>query len=152
MISDFYQTIDDGLSEKLGPVLFQMPPKFSYDEERLERIIKNLNPSFNNVAEFRHVSWWREDVYKALAEHNISFCGQSYPGLPDEVIKNTPSVYYRFHGVPNLYRSRYSIEFLQNVINVVKDNPQIKQGWFYFNNDYDAIGVINAKEMLGMII
>jgi uncharacterized protein YecE (DUF72 family) len=151
MISDFYETINDGLREKLGPVLFQMPPRFSYDEERLERIITNLNPSFNNVTEFRHVSWWREDVYKVLAEHNITFCGQSYPGLPDEVIKNTPSVYYRFHGVPKLYRSRYSVEFLQKVVNEVKDNPQIKQGWFYFNNDYDAIGVINAKEMLEMI-
>ncbi len=151
MISDFYQTINDGLREKLGPVLFQMPPKFSYDEERLERIIKNLNPSLNNIAEFRHVSWWREDVYQALAENNITFCGQSYPGLPGDVIKNTPSVYYRFHGVPNLYRSRYSIGFLQNVVNAVKENPKIKQGWFYFNNDYDAIGVINAKEMIAMI-
>ncbi len=151
MISDFYETINDGLREKLGPVLFQMPPKFSYDEERLERIIKNLNPSFNNVAELRHVSWWREDVYQALAENNITFCGHSYPGLPGDVIENTPSVYYRFHGVPKLYRSRYSIEFLQNVVNAVKENPQIKQGWFYFNNAYDAIGVINAKELIGMI-
>ena len=151
MISDFYETINDGLREKLGPVLFQLPPRFSYDEERLDRIIKNLNTSFNNVAEFRHGSWWREDVYKALAENNITFCGQSYPALPDEMIANTSEVYYRFHGVPNLHRSRYSMEFLQNVANAVKKSPQIKQGWFYFNNDYDAIGVMNAKEMLEMI-
>ncbi len=151
MISDFYETINNGLQEKLGPVLFQMPPRFSYDEERLERIIKNLNPSFNNVAEFRHVSWWREDVYKILADHNISFCGMSYPGLPDQVIENTSSVYYRFHGVPNLYRSPYSEEFLQNVVNAVKNNAKIKEGWFYFNNDYDAVGVRNAKEMMGMV-
>ena len=151
MITSFYDTINNGLQEKLGPVLFQCPPRFSYDEERLERIIKNLNPTFNNVAEFRHVSWWREDVYKALAEHNITFCGMSHPTLPDQVIQNTPSVYYRFHGVPTLYRSPYSIEFLQNVVNAVKHSPNEQEGWFYFNNDYDAVGVKNAKEMIGLI-
>lgn len=147
MISDFYETINAGLQEKLGPVLFQMPPRFSYDEQRLDRIINSLNPSFNNVAEFRHVTWWREDVYKALAENNITFCGMSHPTLPDNVIENTASVYYRFHGVPNLYNSPYSEESLQNVINVVKENPGVKEGWFYFNNDFNAIAPANAKEM-----
>jgi len=150
MINDFYGTINDGLQEKLGAVLFQMPPRFSYNEERLERIINSLNPSFNNVTEFRHVSWWCEDVYKALADNNISFCGQSHPLLPDDVIINTASVYYRFHGVPNLYRSPYSEEFLQKVVDAAKSNEKVKQGWFYFNNDYDAVGVRNAKEMLGL--
>lgn len=150
MISDFYGTINDGLREKLGPVLFQMPPRFSYDEERLERIINTLNPSFNNVTEFRHVSWWREDVYKALAEHKITFCSQSHPLLPDDVIGNTQSVYYRFHGVPELYRSPYSKQFLQKVANAVENNKNVKQGWFYFNNDYDAVGARNAEEMMAM--
>jgi uncharacterized protein YecE (DUF72 family) len=151
MISDFYDTINNGLQEKLGPVLFQMPPRFNYDEERLDRIIKSLDPSFNNVTEFRHVSWWREDVYKKLAENKITFCGQSHPLLPDDVIQNRPSVYYRFHGVPNLYRSPYSKEFLQNVVSAVKHNKGTKEGWFYFNNDYDAVGVNNAKEMIELI-
>jgi uncharacterized protein YecE (DUF72 family) len=148
MLSDFYGTINDGLQEKLGPVLFQMPQRFTYNEQKLERIIESLNPSFNNVTEFRHVSWWREDVYKALAENNIAFCGMSHPALPDEVIENTSLVYYRFHGVPNLYRSPYSTTFLQHVINAVKSNSKIKQGWFYFNNDYDAVAIGNAKEMI----
>lgn len=152
MISDFYATINEGLQEKLGPVLFQLPPRFSYHEERLERIIKNLDPSFNNVVEFRHETWWREDVYKTLSENKITFCGQSHPLLPDEVIENTPSAYYRFHGVPNLYRSPYSIEFLQHIVNAVKSNAKnVKEGWFYFNNDYDAVGVRNAKEMKTLV-
>jgi uncharacterized protein YecE (DUF72 family) len=150
LISSFYETINNGLQEKLGPTLFQMPPSFSYDEQRLERIINTLDASFNNILEFRHLSWWREDVFKALADHNITFCGMSYPGLPDDVIQNTPVIYYRFHGVPNLYRSPYSAEFLQNVVNAVKENKHAEQGWFYFNNDYDAVGVANAKEMIGI--
>jgi uncharacterized protein YecE (DUF72 family) len=151
LLTSFYSTINNGLQEKLGPVLFQMPPGFHYDEEKLERIINSLNPSFTNVVEFRHISWWRDDVYKKLAEHQVAFCGMSHPSLPDEVIHNTLSVYSRFHGVPDLYRSPYSIEFFQKVVDTVKHNPTIKQGWFYFNNDYDAVGVRNAKEMMGLV-
>ena len=151
-ITDFYETSNNGLKEKLGPVLFQLPGRLAFNEERLERITNSLNPSFNNVLEFRHESWWREDVYKALAERNITFCGMSHPSLPDDVIVNTSTVYYRFHGVPDLYRSPYSKEFLQRVANAVKSDKQAKTGWFYFNNDFDAVGVRNAEDMITLIV
>lgn len=151
LITSFYDTINNGLQEKLGPVLFQLPPSFIYDDQKLDRIINSLNPSFKNVLELRHVSWWNSAVYQKLAEHNITFCGMSHPTLPDEVIQNTPIVYYRFHGVPMLYRSAYSKDFLQKVVNAVKQNPDNREGWFYFNNDFDAIGVGNAKDMILLI-
>jgi uncharacterized protein YecE (DUF72 family) len=132
--------------------LFQMPPSYNYTDERLDKIINSLNPSFKNALEFRHVSWWNSDVYKKLTKHKITFCGMSHPVLPDDVIANTDEVYYRFHGVPDLYRSRYSIEFLQKVANQIKHNKNIKEAWCYFNNDYDAIGVFNARELEGLMI
>jgi uncharacterized protein YecE (DUF72 family) len=150
LIYSFYDTINNGLLEKLGPVLFQMPPRFYYDEERLERIINALDPAFNNVLELRHISWWRQDVYDALAKHNITFCGMSHPELPTDIIQNTSSVYYRFHGVPNLYQSPYSTEELQKVVDTLKQNKNTKQAWFYFNNDIDVHAVYNAKEMITM--
>lgn len=151
LITSFYDTINNGLQEKLGPVLFQMPPSVHYSEEKLDKIVQSLNPLFNNILEPRHVSWWNDEVYKKLAAHNITFCGMSHPTLPDDVIQNTPSVYYRFHGTPNLYRSPYSKDFLQKVVDAVKHNPKARQGWFYFNNDYDAVGVYNAKDMISLI-
>lgn len=151
-ITDFYETSNNGLKEKLGPVLFQLPGRLAYNEERLERIINSLNPSFNNVLEFRHESWWREDVYKALAEQNITFCGMSHPSLPDDVVVNTSTVYYRFHGVPDLYRSAYSKESLQEIVSIVKSDKHIKTGWFYFNNDFDAVGVRNAEDMIALVV
>ena len=75
----------------------------------------------------------------------------SHPLLPDDVITNTNEVYYRFHGVPTLYRSRYSLKFLHKVVDSIKPNSDVKETWCYFNNDYDAIGVINAKEMMGIV-
>jgi uncharacterized protein YecE (DUF72 family) len=151
LISSFYDTINNGLQEKLGPVLFQLPPSYNYTEERLDGIISSLNPTFKNIVEMRHASWWNADVYQSLRKHNISFSGMSHPNLPDDVIKNTPVIYYRFHGVPNLYRSPYSMEFLQKVIDAVQHDIDIKEAWFYFNNDYDAVGVKNAKEMISLI-
>jgi uncharacterized protein YecE (DUF72 family) len=151
LITSFYDTINQGLQEKLGPVLFQLPPSFTYDDEKLQRIINSLNPSFKNVLELRHVSWWNNAVYRKLAKHNITFCGMSHPTLPDEVIQNTSVVYYRFHGVPHLYRSPYSKDFLQKVINQVKQNHDTHESWFYFNNDYDAVGVGNANDMISLL-
>ena len=68
--------------------------------------------SFSNVIEFRDVSWWQKKVFKKLATHNIQFCGISFPGLDDKVIHNTSLVYYRFHGVPRLYKSCYKKDFV----------------------------------------
>ncbi|RCH56107.1 DUF72 domain-containing protein [Mucilaginibacter hurinus] len=151
MLDSFYDTINNGLQAKLGPVLFQMPPRFHYTTDKLERIINNLNPAFNNVLELRHQSWWNPEVYKTLGKHNIAFCGQSHPELPDEVVQNTPVIYYRFHGVPLLYKSPYTTADLKKVITQVKANKKAKQGWFYFNNDIDVEAVYNAKEMIGLV-
>lgn len=148
LITRFYDTLENGLKEKLGPVLFQLPPSFSYNDERLNRIMNSLNPSFKNVVEFRHVSWWNQNVYNKLTDHGVTFCGMSHPLLPDTVIQNTDSVYYRFHGVPNVYRSRYSTEFLRHIVNSITQNNNTNEAWCYFNNDYNAIGVVNAKEMI----
>ncbi|GAB3905946.1 DUF72 domain-containing protein [Mucilaginibacter boryungensis] len=147
LINSFYDTINDGLQAKLGPVLFQLPPSLSYTQERLERIINNLSPAFNNVLEFRHSSWWNPDVIAQLTAHHITFCGMSHPSLPADIIQNTNMVYYRFHGVPLLYKSPYTTAELQQVVNVIKQNKAVNEGWFYFNNDIDVEAVYNAKDM-----
>ena len=107
MLNDFYKTSQAGLHEKLGGILFQFPPQLIYSSDRLKKIISNVNPGFKNVVEFRHASWWNKDVIRQLKKNNIIFCGISYPGLPDKVVKTNPSLYYRLHGVPVLYKSVY---------------------------------------------
>ena len=57
-------------------------------EELLQKIVQQLNPSFINVVEFRHSSWWQTKVRETLSSHNISFCGISHPLLPDEAVVN----------------------------------------------------------------
>jgi uncharacterized protein YecE (DUF72 family) len=151
MISDFYGTIRGGLAEKLGPVLFQLPPRLSYDAERLQRILNQLDPAFNNVLEFRHPSWWQTTVYEQLAAKGVSFCGMSHPELPDEVVINSPVVYYRFHGVTELYRSSYSRSELQDVVDKIRHQDGVDQAWFYFNNDAEVAAITNAKLMMQLM-
>jgi uncharacterized protein YecE (DUF72 family) len=147
MLSDCYGTIREGLQDKLGAVLFQLPGRSAYTEERLQRIVDSLDPGFNNVLEFRHPSWWNEGVYRTLGKHKISFCGMSHPALPDEVILNSPIVYYRFHGTPELYKSPYDTAFLEKVSREISGNKKAKQAFLYFNNDIDGSAIKNAREL-----
>ena len=147
LLADFYGTIKEGLQNKLGCVLFQLPPRTSYTEERLNKILDSLDPSFANVLEFRHPSWWNAEIYNKLAKRKISFCGMSHPSLPDEIIQNTKVLYYRFHGVPELYKSKYDITVLQRFVDEVETSGKTKQAYIYFNNDIGGSAIANAKEM-----
>ncbi len=151
IISDLYAVIIEGLQDKLGCVLFQLPPKAHYTEEHLDKIIESLDPSFSNVLEFRHVSWWNEKVYEKLAKHHISFCGVSHPQLPSDVIQNTSTLYYRFHGVPDLYKSDYSLDTLKNLVEEVKSSTKTERAFVYFNNDIGGSAIKNTKEMIELI-
>jgi uncharacterized protein YecE (DUF72 family) len=107
-----------------------------------------LEPSFDNVLEFRHPGWWCEEVYTALRQQRISFCGMSHPELPDEPVVTGPVVYYRFHGMPELYRSAYSEAELAAFATRIKKIPGVLEVWCYFNNDAAVAAIPNAHTLL----
>lgn len=144
--NDFYDLAARGLGDKLGCVLFQLHPAMEYSESNLENILSTLVPAFNNVLEFRHESWWRREVYRMLRQHNISFSGISYPGLPGAVIRSVPVLYYRFHGVPERYASSYSAGSLEEVADAVKSFRGVKDAYIYFNNDIHGAAITNARD------
>jgi uncharacterized protein YecE (DUF72 family) len=147
LLDDFYSTVHQGLKEKCGCCLFQLPPSYSYTPERLENIINSLDPAFANVMEFRHESWWQEDVFRELAFKKISFCGMSHPTLPSDIIQNSPFFYYRFHGENQLYASKYTDEQLQSFAREVSGMKGIDQAYVFFNNDINTNAIYNAKTL-----
>jgi uncharacterized protein YecE (DUF72 family) len=151
LITEFYDVMQNGLQEKLGCYLFQLPPRIAFTEERLERIINALDTNYPNVVEFRHVTWWNDAVYKKLGANNITFCAQSHPLLPDDVIVNNKLVYYRLHGVPDLYRSPYDMTFLKKIATEIKAHRKAKQAFIYFNNDIEVSAIDNAKQMQQLV-
>lgn len=152
LLSDFYNIIREGLQEKLGCVLFQFFSNVQYSEAFLSKVIGQLDPTFINVLEFRHPSWWNVDVYERLAKHNIVFCGISHPQLPDQVVINNPTVYYRFHGIPQLYYSAYTPEYLQQVMDAVKSDAAVQNAFFYFNNTAQGSAIMNAQFLLQQFV
>lgn len=146
MVNDFYELLKEGLQEKLACVLFQLPPTLAYSEEKLEIIVGQVNPGFNNVIEFRHESWWRKDVQEFLKKHNISFCGVSFPKISfDDAVINTALCYYRFHGVPKLFYSEYDEAFIEKIHGQIDKNKKAKTAFIYFNNTASLAALHNAK-------
>ena len=153
LLKDFYAVAREGLAEKLGPVLFQLPPKLDYSEEKLEAILLQLDYSFLNVIEFRHSSWWRADVINKLAQKNIVFCGVSFPGnANDEVIVNNSVCYYRFHGTPKLFYSAYDSVFLKKVYKQIQQSAAVETAFVYFNNTASAAALGNSKFVQDLVV
>jgi len=147
MLQDFYGTVRAGLQKKLGCCLFQMPPNFHYSPDKLERIIHALDPDVPNVMEFRHESWWNEEVFRTLNTHHISFCGLSHPQLPSVVIPNSDLQYYRFHGNEQLYASKYDEATLKAFVKELKSHETKADTYIFFNNDINTNAIYNAREL-----
>src|ERR1700733_12383578 len=88
LIRDFGM-IADVLRDRMGCFLFQLPPSYGYTKVRLNDIVSQLDPAGRNVVDFRHASWWNEEVYSAFRKAGIIFCSCSAPRLPDELIRTT---------------------------------------------------------------
>ena len=150
-LAAFYKLISDGLQEKLACILFQFPPGYTYSPERLSNIVTQADPLYKNVLEFRHTSWWNDHVYHELEKSRITFCNLSYPKFPDNIVNTSSVFYFRFHGVPDLYRSAYTHEYLDNIIGMIKREEKIKTAYLYFNNTA-GLGAIENAEYIKSIL
>ena len=146
LIQDFGY-IADLLGPHMGCFLFQLPPSYHFTRARLTAIVSQLDPTRRNVVEFRHASWWRDEVYAAFRAGNIIFCSCSAPRLPDLLVKTTDEIYVRFHGKERWYSHDYSKAELAAWAARIKD-AAATQSWIYFNNDREGHAIKNAKALL----
>src|SRR5690606_11301428 len=86
------------LGDALGPILYQLPPRFRVNLERLESFLKLLPRDVTNVFEFREPSWYTDDVLALLDRHGASFCAHDMPGSASPRVAVGPVAYVRFHG------------------------------------------------------
>jgi uncharacterized protein YecE (DUF72 family) len=150
LIRDF-GIIADILGERMGCFLFQLPPSYRYTKARLDAIVTQLDPKRRNVVEFRHASWWNEDVYEAFRKAGIIFCSCSGPRLPDELIRTADDVYIRLHGPKRWYRHDYSKSELTTWATRIEASGA-KRFWIYFNNDNEAHAPKNATALRRMLV
>jgi uncharacterized protein YecE (DUF72 family) len=129
---------------------FQLPPSFQYSPARLQGILNQLDHGRRNVVEFRHASWWNDDVYAAFEEVGTIFCSCSGPGLPNDVIKTAEDIYVRFHGVERWYHHDYTKEELTDWALRIR-KLEGKRVWAYFNNDFNGYAVKNATMLIELL-
>ncbi|MBU0672822.1 MAG: DUF72 domain-containing protein [Candidatus Margulisbacteria bacterium] len=140
------------LKQNLGPILFQLPPRWNVNPERLKDFAQCLPKKTVNVFEFRDKSWFNDGIYAILKKNNLNFCIYSMPGVECPDIVTGPIVYIRMHGGTALYGSNYSESELKALAKQVKGFLKKKLSvYVYFNNDANGYAVKNAlrlKEIL----
>jgi uncharacterized protein YecE (DUF72 family) len=142
------------LNGKLGCVLIQLPPKYAFDPDHLEKFLQILPAEFNFAVEFRHLSWMRNETWKLLKKHGVTFTIVDEPLLPPEVHVTSDSAYFRWHGhgMRPWFNYRYSSEELApwapKVRNVAN---KVKKVYGYFNNHFHGYAVENCLQILEML-
>lgn len=133
------------LKDKLGPLLYQLPPSMKRNDEVLEHFVSTLPQEYKHVFEFRHESWLDDSVFHILEQHNVGLCVFDMPGLTCPLLATTDFAYIRFHGNENLYSSCYSDDELSLWARKIIALPEnIRSIYIYFNNDAGAFAVRNA--------
>ena len=136
------------LGEKLGPLLYQLPPNMRRNDDRLEDFLKILPGKYRHVIEFRHESWFHDDVFRILRKHRIGWCIFDMPGLTSPVVVTADFTYVRFHGSAGLYSSSYSDKELATWSKkIVKLGQDLKTVYIYFNNDVAGYALDNARTL-----
>jgi uncharacterized protein YecE (DUF72 family) len=126
----------------MGCLLFQLPPSFHYTAARLDSIVGQLDPRRRNVVEFRHRSWWHEDVYDAFREAGIISCSWRAPaaGRANQDRRRRLSPLPRDHEV---YRHDYAEDELDVWVARVRECGTAHV-WAYFKNDRESHAIKNA--------
>lgn len=142
-----------GLGEKLGGILFQLPPSLAFNENVFGEFCQSLKPDTRHAIEVRHPSWINERSFGILREYNIALCiadtAERYPYC-EEITADF--VYIRLHGSRKLYASKYSEEELRTwAEKIVVWN---RDTFVYFDNDFEGYAVDNAgrlREILELV-
>jgi uncharacterized protein YecE (DUF72 family) len=101
------------LSPKLGPILFQLPARFSKNAERLASFLKMLPRRHAYAFEFRHKSWFDDEVLGLLHAHDVSLCLSDHHDAPAPWEVTARRVYVRGHGPGGRYRDNYPAKTLR---------------------------------------
>ena len=140
------------LGETIGPILYQLPPRWAFDRERLEEFIALLPQDLLHVFEFRERSWITEEVLSLLDGRGVSFCVHDMPGSATPRWAAGPIAYVRFHGGEGKYWGRYSDEGLLGWTDwIVGQAAAGRDVWCYFNNDMFAHAIDDALTLRAMV-
>ena len=133
------------LDDKLGVVLFQLPPRWHCNTGRLEAFLGNLPPGPDYAFEFRDPSWHNEEVYTLLREANAAFCLYELGDTETPLVTTAGFVYVRLHGPAGPYAGSYAPAAVRRWARRLRRwQGEGKECWLFFDNDQNAHAVKNA--------
>ena len=141
---------------KLGPVLIQLPPSYSFKEDfgKLKSFLEVVPDDVRFAVEFRHPSWLKNEVWSLLKSRNVANVIVDEPLLPPETVVTADFAFIRWHGRGSRpwYNYRYSEDELKKWVPKVKDvSARVERTFGYFNNHFRGFAVENSLKMMGML-
>ncbi len=141
------------LKEKLGVILWQLPPTFNLDVERFKEFLETLKLyHVKNAFEFRNDTWINKKIFNLLEKENAACCLADHPDFLKNLPLTSDFVYIRRHGKEGSYATSYSTESLKEDAKFIKTHlKKRKDIYIYFNNDAFGYAPKNAAELVSLI-
>lgn len=140
------------LEEKLGPILFQLPPKWKINAGRLAEFLAVLPAGHRYTFEFRNPTWYQEEVFALLRQYNCAFCIYHLEKHLSPLEVTADFVYIRLHGPGNKYQGSYTKRALQQWATRCRSwQQQKKDVYVYFDNDQAGYAAFNAQALREMV-
>jgi uncharacterized protein YecE (DUF72 family) len=151
-IAKFFERIDR-LEKKLGPIVFQLPPNWEVDPERLEGFLEALPPRRRYAFELRNATWRTREVYRILRRHRAAFCIFEIAGIQSGIEITANFTYVRLHGPAGAYQGSYPSRTLKIWADRIRAwQRDMRAVYVYFDNDeagYAAGNALALKRLLG---
>jgi uncharacterized protein YecE (DUF72 family) len=144
-VERFYERIEPLIeADKLGPVLWQLPPTFRRDDERLAEALAKL-PETRHAFEFRHESWFAKEVYELLRDRNAALVIGDTPNRRFQSQELTADwAFVRFHYGRRGRNGNYSDREIAEWANRIAGWRKKVEVFAYFNNDWNGYAVRNG--------
>jgi uncharacterized protein YecE (DUF72 family) len=140
------------LGEKLGPLLFQLPPRWRVNPDRLERFLRQLPDGHRYAFEFRDPSWHDDRILELLSRRGAAFCIFDLAGKPSPIEVTAGFVYIRLHGPGAAYQGSYDGRTLSGwARRMLAWSKAGKDVYCYFDNDEKAYAPHDALRLKAMV-
>lgn len=145
----------EGLAEKRGPILVQLPPSLAFDVPLATSFLKLVREVYDGqvVCEPRHATWFSPAADALLKRHRISRVAADPPRAPEAMTPGGwPEVaYFRLHGSPRPYWSKYDPPFIDALATAVRNLSAAKEVWCIFDNTASGAALENAWELRELV-
>ena len=150
-IDNFFAAIKP-IKNKSGPVLFQLPPNWHANAERLKAFLETLPEGYRYTFEFRDQDWLNDEIFQLLEKHNAALCVYDFKGFQSPEIITADFVYIRLHGPEKAYQGSYHGNRLNSYADKIKQWQQDGHDVYcFFDNDDKGCAPKDAQDLLNKL-